>query len=269
MDTVAKTRKSRGAFTLIELLVVIAIIAILAAMLMPALQRARESARRVACANYLRQWGLALEMYANDYDGWMPSKNGGGSDYMVRNGIRVEGIPALKSYGVTNDIIVCPNVPDGDGWAKKGYYQDHWDNESNTVCIGYTYYAGVGNDSRGQSRNEPYGWYYWAMHSSPRRHVPTVNKRFKEYVNWYGQHLPARPSRDGVMMDVFYEGLTYRGHTRHDGATYCPNPYGMAHEYAMESTAGGNVLYADSHIEWVIPGPDTLRKEASQYVMYY
>ena len=251
-------------FTLIELLVVIAIIAILAAMLMPALESARQQARRIACTSQLRQWGLALEMYASQYDGWMPSKNGGGGDYMVRNGLRVEGISALKECGVNREIIVCPNVPEDN----REYYQDHWDNESHPVCTGYMYYGGVGTDTRGQGRNEPYGWYFHAIKCCPR-HVPTVNKRFQEYVNWYGQHLPARPSKDGVLMDVFYEGLTYRGHTIWGGAKYCPNPYGTAHEKAMESTAGGNVLYADSHVSWVVPSAETLRHEASQYVMYY
>ena len=65
-------KKSRG-FTLIELLVVIAIIAILAALLLPALQRARESANQSNCKGNLNQIGKALRMYANDYDGKFPS----------------------------------------------------------------------------------------------------------------------------------------------------------------------------------------------------
>lgn len=101
----------RRAFTLIELLVVIAIIAILAALLLPALSRAKERARRTADVSNLHQWGVACTMYAGDFKDYLPSGirnsavgNPANDDFIWFNG---DTWKALLSYGVTTNIAYC------------------------------------------------------------------------------------------------------------------------------------------------------------------
>jgi prepilin-type N-terminal cleavage/methylation domain-containing protein/prepilin-type processing-associated H-X9-DG protein len=80
MMNAGRSMRRRRGFTLVELLVVIGIIAVLISILLPALGAAREQARSVQCLSNMRQWGMAFQMYAGQYDGELAWKSVGGGD---------------------------------------------------------------------------------------------------------------------------------------------------------------------------------------------
>jgi prepilin-type N-terminal cleavage/methylation domain-containing protein/prepilin-type processing-associated H-X9-DG protein len=104
MNYVSKKRPG-NAFTLIELLVVIAIIAILAAILFPVFARARENARRASCMSNLKQMGIGMMMYVQDYDETFPSR------YSVNNGVTEYWWMLLQPYTKSKQLFRCPSTP--------------------------------------------------------------------------------------------------------------------------------------------------------------
>jgi prepilin-type N-terminal cleavage/methylation domain-containing protein/prepilin-type processing-associated H-X9-DG protein len=150
------TRKRARGFTLIELLVVIAIIAILAAILFPVFAQARAAARKASCASNLRQLGIGMGMYVQDYDEKLPAwgwgaEYGGGSD------------PAHDGYGFWHSAIFpyvkntgifgCPD--DSERWGQDNTSMWWWGIPRNHTNPVFDTTLGTANDNYGTARPSP------------------------------------------------------------------------------------------------------------------
>ena len=136
----ASRRVKQDCFTLIELLVVIAIIAILAAMLLPALQSARERGRSSSCINSQKQLGSVVMMYANDNDSYLMPALGTfsiGNSFWIKYVLKAKLLPPGSLHCPSNDV----NAIAGDGESGLGY-QDYPELEGHPRTLQYSKYCG-------------------------------------------------------------------------------------------------------------------------------
>jgi prepilin-type N-terminal cleavage/methylation domain-containing protein len=163
-----RVSRQRSGFTLIELLVVIAIIAILAAILFPVFAQARESARQSTCLSHGKQIGLAMQMYAQDYDERCPPVGSAIEPGTLLDGVKRNGQPfngwslVMLPYIKSRDLFLCPSMPrvfQGSGACSKFNGQPITNNYSYNWFLGADgSYGRAGDGDYGSSPDKSHRW---------------------------------------------------------------------------------------------------------------